>query len=90
VYVASIFLAVFTLPIVVVVALVGSVLFARDWPFVLPLWLVTLLLLLFVGPLALDLLYERPHVVRGEAALNVLLVAAAFAATIVGYRPGSR
>lgn len=85
-YVASVFLAVFAMPVVIVVALVGSVLYVRDWPFVLPLWLVTLFLLLFVGQFVLDLLSDRASVVRGETALNVLIVAAAFAATFVGFR----
>lgn len=81
---AIVMLAVLSLPVLIVVSVVGSVLFAHDWPFVLPLWLLAPPVLLFVGHVFLEL-PELP-----ETVYEVMLAAAVVAATIVGYLPRKR
>lgn len=88
-YVVIVMASVFSLPVVAAIAIAGSVRFARDWPFVLPLWLVTACVLDFAGSLVLTD-SARPVSDVAEAVLTVLGVAAALAATIIGYWPRKR
>lgn len=88
-YIMIVMAAVFSMPVVAAIAIAGSVRFARDWPFVLPLWLVTALVLAFAAPLVLT---DSARAVSDieEVLFTALAVAAALAATIIGYWPRKR